>query len=95
MTTSSEMLSFLRCWDYCWKCEFDTDVKIENYYHHDEEQSGFHEKVRIKTQSKKKDVLIMFILLQKTKNSNLFDKSCTQENVKCHIQHEESWLRWT
>ena len=28
--------------------------------------------------------------LQETKNSNLFDKKCTQENVKCHIQYEES-----
>ena len=27
--TSSEMLSFLYRWDYYWKCEFDTDVKIE------------------------------------------------------------------
>ena len=35
----------------------------------------------------------MIFLLQETKNSNLFDKNCTQENVKCHIQHEESWLR--
>ena len=26
---SSEMLSFLHRWDYLWKCEFDTDVKIE------------------------------------------------------------------
>ena len=26
--------------------------------------------------------------------SNLFDKNYTQKNVKCHIQHEESWLRW-
>ena len=23
------MLSFLDRWDYCWKCEFDKDVKIE------------------------------------------------------------------
>ena len=23
------MLSFLYRWDYCWKCEFDTDIKIE------------------------------------------------------------------
>ena len=37
-----------------------------------------------KTQSKKKDVLVIFILLQETKNSNLFDKNCAQENVKCH-----------
>ena len=31
------MLSFLHRWDYCWKCEFDVDVKIENYCHHDAE----------------------------------------------------------
>ena len=23
------MLLFLPRWDYCWKCEFDADVKIE------------------------------------------------------------------
>ena len=50
-------------------------------------------KVHFKTQSKNKDVLLIFRLLQETKNSNLSDKICTQENVKCHIQHEESWLR--
>ena len=27
--TSSEMLSIVYCWDYCWKCEFDTDAQIE------------------------------------------------------------------
>ena len=27
--TSSEMLSFLYRQDYCWKCEFNTDFKIE------------------------------------------------------------------
>ena len=90
---SSEILAFLRPWDYYWKCEFDTDVKIENYYHHDGEQLGFHKKVLIKTQGKKKDVLVIFAL-QERKKFNLFDKNCTQENVKSHIQHEDSWLRW-
>ena len=52
----------------------------------------FFKKVHIKTQSKKKDVFLIFIF-QETKDSNLFDKNCTQENVKCHIQHEDSWLR--
>ena len=28
------------------------------------------------------------------KNFNLLDKNCTQEKLKFHIQHEESWLRW-
>ena len=43
----------------------------------------------MKTQSKKKDVLEIF-LVQETKNSNLLGKSCTQEKFKCHIQHEET-----
>ena len=42
----------------------------------------------MKTQSQKKGVLVIS-LLQETKNPNLFDKNCTQEKVKCHIQHEE------
>ena len=37
LAQTSEILSFLPRWDYCWKCEFDTDVKTENYYHHDRE----------------------------------------------------------
>ena len=88
------MISFLYRWDYCWKCEFDTDVKIGNYYHHDGEQLGFYKKVYIKRQSMKKHILIIFIVLQETKNSSLFDKNYTQENVRCYIQHEESWLKW-
>ena len=87
------MLSFLHLWDYSWKCGFNTDVKIENYYYHDGEQLGIYKKVYIKTQSKNKDVLVIFIF-QETKNSNLFDRNGTQENVKCHTQHEDSWLRW-
>ena len=66
---------------------------MENYYHHDAEQFLFNKKVPIKTHSKEKDVIVIFILLQETRNANLFDKNCTQENVKCHIQHEESCLR--
>ena len=58
-----------------------------------ESNNLFVKKMHIKTQSKKKDVTEIFILLQKTENSNLFDKNCNQENVKCHIQHEENWLR--
>ena len=57
------MLSFLHRWDYCWKCEFDIDVKTENHYNHDGEKLPFYKKVRIKTQSKKKDVLVIFKLL--------------------------------
>ena len=35
--------------------------RIENYYHHDEEQLGFYKKLHIKMQSmsKKKDVLVI------------------------------------
>ena len=80
---SSEILLFLHRWDYCLESEFDKDVEIENYYQHDGEQLGFHKKVHIKTEQ---DVLVIFIL-QETKNSNLFNKNCAQEDVKCHIQH--------
>ena len=59
------MLSFLHCSDYCCKCKFDTDVKIENCYHHDREKLGFHKKVHIKTESQKKDVLVIFILFSR------------------------------
>ena len=67
-----------------------TDVKLESYHHHDGEQLLFLKKVQIKRQSKNKDVLVMFILLLETKNSGLFDKNCTRENVKCHTHHEET-----
>ena len=75
------MLSFLYLWGYCWKCELDyrCQNRIENYYHHDGEQLLF-KKIYIKTQSKKKDVFVI-ILLQETKNSNLYNQNCTQ-NVK-------------
>ena len=89
--TSSETLSFLHRWDYCWKCESDTDIEVENYYQHDGEQLGFYKKSTY--QNTEQDVFVIFTL-QDTKNSNLFDKNCPQEDVTCHIQHEESWLRW-
>ena len=34
----------LHRWDYCWKCEFDTDIKIQSYYNHDGEQLLFYKK---------------------------------------------------
>ena len=97
------MLSFLHRWNCCWKCQFDTDVKTENYNHHDGEQWHFFKKVHIKTQSKKNVLVIFsyiialkpFILLQEAKNFNLFDKNCTQEKPQENvIQHEENWLGW-
>ena len=57
------MLAFLHRWGYCWKCEFHTDVKIENYNHNDGEQLLFYKKTHIKTQRKKKDVVEIFIIL--------------------------------
>ena len=59
-----------------------------------DEQLPFYKKVHIKTQQKEKDVLVIFMLLPEKRNSNFFDKNCSEESVKCHIQHEESWLGW-
>ena len=47
------------------------------------ENNYFFKKTYIKTQSKKRDVLLI-TLLQGTKNSNLYNKNYTL-NVKCHI----------
>ena len=92
------MLSFLHRWDYCWKCEFDIDVilvKIENYNHHDRQQLLFYKKVHIKTQSKMKDVLVIFILLLEMKNSKFFlIKTVLKRTSNAIIEHEESWLEW-
>ena len=44
------------------------------------ENNYFFKKTYIKTQRKKKNVLVI-ILFQETKNSNLYNKNCTQ-NVK-------------
>ena len=56
------------------------------------ENNYFLKKLHQNPQSKKKDVLVI-ILLQETKNSNLHNKNYTQ-NVKTrtskHVQHEES-----
>ena len=62
------------------------NVKIENYNHHDAEQLLFYKTVPIKAQSKQKDVLLIFIILQEMENSNFFDK----KTLNAIIQHEES-----
>ena len=46
--------------------------------------------VFIKKYISKGNIGQMFFILQEAKNSNLLDKNCAQEDVKCHIQHEES-----
>ena len=42
-------------------------------------------------EQKEKDILVIFIFLLETKNSNLLDKNCTKEYfaVKFRIQHEK------
>ena len=96
-------LSFLHRWDYSWKGKFDTDVKIENYNHHDGEQLLFYEKVNIKTQSKKKDILVVFIFIalyycKKQRTQIYLVKTALKRNHKrtlnAIIQHEENWLEW-
>ena len=85
---SSSLRLLMKVWIW-YRCQ----NRIENYYHHDEEQLGFYKKVHIKTQSmsKKKDVLAI-LHGAKQMSFNLFDKNCTQENVQLHFQHGESWL---
>ena len=80
---SSTLRLLLKVWIW-YRCQ----NRIENYYQHNGEQLGFYKKVNIIEPQERKDIL------QERKNSNLFGKNCAQEDIKCHIQHEESWLRW-
>ena len=50
VTISSSLRLLLKIWYRC-------QTRIENYYHHDEEQLGFYKKAHMKTQSKQQDVL--------------------------------------
>ena len=91
------MLSFFNNWGYRWKCEFDTDVKIEKYNDHDGEQLLFYEKAHIKTQSKTGCSCNLYIIAYiVARNPNLFDKKCTQgkpqESFKYHIS---TWRKLT
>ena len=72
---SSSLRLLLKVWIW-YRCQ----NRIENYYHYDGEQLGFAKKVHIKSQSKKKDILVI-IILQERKNCNLFNKNCTQERA--------------
>ena len=87
----SELLSFLHR-EIIAKIDKDVKIKCKRYCHHDGEQLGFHENIHIETNrlSKKKDVLAFFILQETKILICLFDKNHTQDNVKCHIQNEES-----
>ena len=68
-------LSFLHRWDYCWKCEFDIDVKIENHNHHDGEQLLFYKKVHIKQIGCSCNLYV----IARNEEFQLFDKNCSRE----------------
>ena len=48
------------------------------------ENNYFFIKKYISKHSKKKDVIVIFVLLEETENFNLFDINCTQEKAKCY-----------
>ena len=74
-------------WVWC-RCQ----NRIEKYYHDDGEKLTFYQKVlHIKTHRLRKEECFCICI---TINSNLLDKNCTQDKVKCHIQYERSSLRW-
>ena len=100
ISTSWKLFLKMRIW-YRYK------NKIEKHYHYNvEQQLSFYKKVHIRRYrlSKKKDILIMlsFYFLRRVKmycknwriRICLFGKSRTEDIVKCHILHEESYLRW-
>ena len=77
-TISSSLRLLLKVWIW-----YGCRNRIESYYHHVGEQLGFDEMKR-------------YISKHRAGCScNFYNaRNCTQENVKCHIQHEEKLLRW-
>ena len=84
------MLSFLHRWDCCWQGQFDTDVKIGNYNHHDGEQLlyFFKKKVRIKTQ----DQVYSNTRVPTQVNKNQH-KSDTSQHESTRVWHESTLVR--
>ena len=66
--------------------------KIEKYYHNDGEKLTLHQKFQKVYTKRHRLRKKCFCNLCIAINSNLFDKNRTQHNIKCHIQHEGSWL---
>ena len=52
--------------------------------HHDGEQLSFYKKTTYQNTEQKEGCFLIFII-QETNNPNLFDKNCTQENIKCQF----------
>ena len=52
------------------------------------------DKVLIKKKYISKDSKKFYITRNEGFQFTVFDKNWAQENVKCHIHHEDSWLRW-
>ena len=66
-------------------------------YGYDWEQLGFYKKSTYQNiQAKQKEGYICNAFCCKKLRTPicLFHKKCTQDNVKCHISLEKSWLRW-
>ena len=93
------MLSFLHRWSYCWKCEFDTDVKIENYNHHKGEQLLFlkknaYQKIEQKEGCSCNLYIIALYYCKKRRIPSYLIKTVLKRRSNAIIQHEESWLGW-
>ena len=85
---SSSLRLLMKVWIWC-RCQ----NRIENYYHHDREQLGFYEKEYIKTQSKKKDVLVIFALQETNEFQFIWQKLHSRE-LHIHISYS-TWRMLT
>ena len=81
---SSSLRLLLKMWIW-YRCQ----NRIENYYLHDKEQLGFYKKVH----SKHREKCSCNLYIARNEEFQFIWQNCTQEDVKCHIQYEESWRR--
>ena len=59
-----------------------------NYYHHDGEQLGFYKEEHIKTQSKKKDVLVIFALQETNELQFIWQKLFQRERPIEYVNYK-------
>ena len=84
---SSSLRLLMKVWIW-YRCQ----NTIKYYFDNNGEQLDFY-KNYISKHGAKKRMFLLSLHWKKRMISNLFDKSCTQENVQLHIQRGESWLR--
>ena len=73
------------------RCQNRCQNRVANYYHYDRGQLDFYKKIHIKTQSKKKDVLLIFTLQETNEFQFIWQKLLSRERLIRHTGIPGLW----